>query len=274
MRPPGYLPGVALSWNVTLASCTIVDMENEMRGGSPPESAGRAATIAAQNSRVDQQPDGRSLTWKRLSLILLLVNTPLFYHGCDSGDTYFTLGAAAPCVELTYADGGVLPDQAKMTSPWLWCANVFLLVATLWLIRRAFPRLRRIVVSQTFLVALLIVILLMNSFLYASVIWMNVIWSVNMQFLVAVHWLILHDVTDHAAENGVDVALASRLHFFCMLAAVYLVLRLLVWIYNRFVAVDSQRWWQLRLGGLIGAMLILGAGIGMLLRYLIALSQS
>ena len=274
MRPLGYLPAAASSWNVTLASCNMVDMENEMRDGPAPESAGRAATVAAQNSQVGQQPNGQRLTWKRLTLLLILMNTPLFYHGCDSGDTYFTVGAAAPCAELTYTDGGVLPDQAKMTSPWLWCANLFLLVATLWLIRRAFPRLRRIVASRTFLVALLIVILLMNSFLYAGVIWMNVIWSVDMQFLAAVHWLILHDVTDQAAENGVDVALASRLHFFCMLAAVYLVLRLLVWIYNRFVAVDSQRWWQLRLGGLIGAMLILGAGIGMLLRYLIALSQS
>jgi hypothetical protein len=207
-----------------------------------------------------------------MGLLLVLLNLPLLYHGCDGGTTYYTLGGAVPCMELTYESEGFWPDSARCLSGELWLANLFLILASLWVLSHSLPFARQILASRRFLICLSFVIALTNSFLVAPTVWRYAVWNLDMYFITAVHWLILRDITDDMAANRVDVAIASRIHFLVMLATAYFSIAGIGWLFRRYVTVDGRPWWQWRLGGLLAVMLILGTAIGMLVRLLVLAS--
>jgi hypothetical protein len=236
-------------------------------------------TLAGQNAPADagrKLPEGEQragssrascpLTRSRVALLIVLLNTAFFYHGCDRNNTYFSLGAPAPFLEVAVEGDASLPSQIIGGSLFWFGADLVLLVLLFVAVCRYCPSLSRIASSRTFLVAASLAVASLNSFLVSPDVWRNVVWSPTLNLQEAVQWFFLGDVTKDPASNQIDVIVASRLYFFGLLVAGYLIIRVLAFLLRRYFLVEPQRWWQFRLGGLMAASVIVGTAIGLAIR--------
>ena len=230
-----------------------------------------------ENDREEQRRDNESqqpsaapvacpLGWWRGALLILLLNTTFFYQGCDRNSTYLSIGAASPFMVVAVTDEANWPTRLVSTSFTALIAGLILLSVALLLICRFVPWLSRLLASRTFLVALSLSVAVLNSFLVSPVVWSYTARLPTMYLIEPIESL-LHDDTSSASVIGdADVVIAARLYFLLLIVGLYLVIRLVSYVLRRFVLVDAERWWQFRLGGLMATAVILGTGIGLVVR--------
>jgi hypothetical protein len=168
---------------------------------------------------------------------------------------------------MTMAGDDWWPSQFQGGSWFLLAVNLVWQGLVLFLICRASPRGARIVASRLFLVAMATAVLVMNSILFLPPwLWCNVIWCPTMYVQSAVRWMLLGDLGGGEAANRLDVIIASRLYFVALIVTIYGLIRLTLAFLRRYLLVEPNRWWQFRLGGLMATAVLLGTGIGLVVR--------
>jgi hypothetical protein len=209
------------------------------------------------------------LGWWRITLLILLLNTTLFFHGCENGDFRYSAGFVPPFLEVAVENSRTWPSHVVDASISSFLAGVLLAVSILWLIRRRCPRLARGLASRTFFGALSISVALLNSFLISPRVWSYVAWWPTMYFISLCEWFLPVQADGPVDSKGLDIVVGSRLYFVSLLSVLYLSLRLGAYVLNRFFLITPKRWWQFQLGGLMGLTVFLGTVIGLVVRILL-----
>ncbi len=223
---------------------------------------------AAESTSGDDAPPvrrGRRVA-RRLFLLFVLLQLPLFFNGCDINSYRFTVGALVP-----YAEFEVGPDfqfrRLSAVSQLGLPANLLLIAACLLVAARFWPRLWRQLESPLFFASLIVTLWLFLSFWFLPSVWGFVVMMPTIHVANFIRAVVLGDDTTRTATDW-PLLIAGRVYFFACLAIVGVVLRGAAWAYRRYVLVAPDRWWQLSLGGALAVMLILGTALGLLLRLL------
>ena len=112
-------------------------------------------------------------------LLFALLNAPLFFNGCESQEPKFSVGAAIPFAEV--GGGQFVLDKLHWFSWPLMVANGLVTVAALWLATRRSRWLNRVAASRWFMGALIVVVLLFNSWLVWPWLWTHVVFGPQVQ---------------------------------------------------------------------------------------------
>jgi hypothetical protein len=198
--------------------------------------------------------------WRRLVLLLALLNSPLFFNGCESQHVKFTVGAAIPFAEF---------DSKLLWFSWpLLMANGLATFAAIWLATRYVPWLNRMAASRWFLGTLIAVALLFNSWLVWMPFWVHTVFSP--QATIAGLMVRAVEGPEGASETAVRWAwtVSGRIYYVLCVAVISGGAVGLRAFLRRYFFVRTGSRWQIQLGGLVIAMLILGTGIGMAIRLL------
>jgi hypothetical protein len=211
-------------------------------------------------------PVGCPLGWWRGALLILLLNSTFFYHGCDRNCTYFSIGAAAPWMVVAVTDEANWPTRLLSASFTALIGGLVLLSVALLLVCRFVPRLPRLLASRTFLVALSLSVAALNSFLVSPAVWSYIVRLPTMYLIEPLDALLYDEAPTAPAMGRADTVIAARLYFLLLVVSLYVLIRLVSYVLRRFVLVEPERWWQFRLGGLMATAVILGTGIGLIVR--------
>lgn len=223
-------------------------------------------TPSAVSTGGDDRPPARRgrRVVSRLLLLFVLLQLPLFFNGCVNNSYRFTVGALVPCVEFE-----VGPDfhyrrlsavsQLGLPANLLLTATCLLAAASFW------PWLWRQLESPLFLASLIVTLWLFWSFWFLPAVWGFVVIIPTTHVANFIRAVVLGDDTTRTDPDW-PFMIAGRFYFFACLALLCFVLRGAAWIYRRYILVAPDRWWQLSLGGALAAMLVLGTGLGLLLR--------
>ena len=211
-------------------------------------------------------PVGCPLGWRRAALLVVLLHMTFFYHGCDSGQTYFTIGPVVPFAEVSVQGGPSWPSRLLSCSLVAMLAGIVALAAAMWSIRRFFPRLSRLLASRTLLIALSLSVAALNCFLVIPSVWSSITWMPTLYLAEPIEWMLYGDKSTSSVDDRLAIAISARLYFVLLTASLYLIIRLCSYLMRRYLLVEPERWWQFRLGGLIATAVILGTGIGLAVR--------
>jgi hypothetical protein len=188
---------------------------------------------------------------------VLLAQCTLFWEGCRDSRTVFSVGLAGPAVTVGYKDSPVGLELVEASPLWL-VVNVLAMTAAAILWAYASPRWEQRLTSPKLVAATALVTAIFNSALYFGALWFYavaypVLWVTELLF------------GSSATHNEGVLGIMSRLYFAVGTAATWAVLRLAHAVSLRYFFVAPDRW-QFSLAGLLVLMVILGTGIGMLLR--------
>lgn len=203
----------------------------------------------------------------QLAVVSLCV---LFFHGCENSNIQLTLGPLTPFAHIDYDDNAPTASQLTSFSAARLLINLAGLSLLLLVVPWWSPRIRSLLASKDLHLALLLVAIVFNSILFGSILYLDQLW-VNVVFWPTSHWTellrwLLGEPRDQPARSAL-VAAAARLHFALSWALVAVVLRAIRWAAQRYVFIQPDRWWQFNLRGLLLITLLLGTGLGMLLRW-------
>lgn len=223
--------------------------------GSPNPSTRSAAAAA------------RPLHWRRLALLVVLLNLPLFFQGCQSQTMQFTLGPAIPFAQVEACDQTWFPAVVKS---WSWpksLANLVIVCLGVWLATRI-TWISRVAASRWFPAILLLVASAFNLWLVWPPGWEYVVWTPQWQLC----GLILKTTGQGPAPSETAqwwaLLISGRLYYALLaggLSLGYVVVRVFL---RRYFFVRTGARWQIQLGGLIAAVIVLGTAIGMTVRLL------
>ena len=230
----------------------------------PPTASGDARDREAKSRRFAVPPLG----WPRLVLLVVLLNAPMFFQGCESQKLQFTLGPAVPFAQIEAEDQQPLLPTALVY--WSWpklLANLAILGVILWLATRVAWG-RQAVRSRWFLCILLLVAIAFDLWLIWPPAWQYLVWTPQNHICV----FILRTFTQGQSPSESVVwwvlLLSGRLYYLLLIAGLSLSFVLTRLFLRRYFFVRAGSRWQIQLGGLVVAMLILGAGVGMAIRLL------
>jgi hypothetical protein len=209
---------------------------------------------------------GCPLSWWRAALLILLLNTTFFYHGCDRNNTYFSVGAVSPFMVVAVENDASWPSRLLSVSPVALTAGLLVTIVAVLVICRYVPWLSRRLASRTCLVALSLSVAVLNSFLASPTVWRYIAWMPTTHLVDLSEWVLYGDDASASAGGCAAVIIASRLYFFLLIACLYPLIRLCSFLVRRYLLVESGHWWQFRLGGLVATAVILGTGIGLVVR--------
>lgn len=203
----------------------------------------------------------RPVGWKRLVLLFALLNAPLFFNGCESQEAKFTVGVAIPFAEI---GGGKL----NWFSWNLMAANGLVTTAALWLATRRSRWLNCWATSRNLAGCLIGVALLFNAWLVWEWPWMHVVFGPQVQIATLIARILGQlGASEEEAARWIWPISARMYYVFCVAVLSGATLGLRAFL-NRYFFVRTGSRWQIQLGGLVIAMLILGTGIGMAIRLL------
>ena len=205
--------------------------------------------------------------WQRVVLLLALLNAPLFFQGCESQKLQFTIGPVVPFAQIE-GDEHTWYHAAIVT--WSWpklLANIAILSIGIWLVTRV-TWINRVALSRWFLAVLLVTALAFDSWLVWPAAWEQMVLTPQ----VHLHGLMLEAIGQRGnpTESGMwwTLLLSGRLFYVLLVAGLsvgYVLARLFL---RRYFFVRSGSRWQIQLGGLIAAVIVLGTAIGMTVRLL------
>ena len=213
-------------------------------------------------------PAGRQLGWRRLVLLVVLLNSPMFFQGCESQKFQFTLGAAVPFSQIEANDQQPLLPTTLVF--WSWpklLANVGILALALWLASRV-AWLNRTFASNWFAAVLLLVALVFDLWLIWPPGWEQVVLNPQAQ----IYALILHIAgeSNTPSPNLVwwAMLLSGRVYYVLLVVGLSLSFVLAGLFLRRYFFVRTGARWQVQLGGLVIVMLLLGSAVGVAIRLL------
>lgn len=198
-------------------------------------------------------------------LLVVLLNGVLFFNGCQQNNTLLTAGFFTPFVELMLVDPDWIPTTLIGIWPWAIVGNLAGLAVVLAAIDRGLPRLAACLASRRFLILLMLAVFTFNSFSYFPALWMNAVWAPTSWIVDGILWLM--PASSEPASKAL-IAAVARLYLVLVLTFSFLLVSLIRWLCRKYLLVSPERWWQFNLAGLLALMLIFGAGIGLLVRWL------
>jgi hypothetical protein len=200
-------------------------------------------------------------------LLVALLNSVFFFHGCESKAYHFTAGIAVPYVELAYYDDHWFPSELIDSRPWAVALNFFLPVLILVVIDRRWPRVAGCFATRRLLALLLISWAIFNSFSIWHALWMNAVWAPTGLIFDGVRYVCgeFEPVTGRRV-----VGLISRCYLLLVLLVSFTSISVIRYVHRNYVAITPERWWQFHLAGLLALMLILGSGVGLLIRWMMS----
>lgn len=200
---------------------------------------------------------------RRVFWLVLLFHSAMFFQGCDGKRFVFTTGPVVPFATVAVDDGDWFPSELLEFNGVACALNCALVLAVLWLIARRLPRVSRCLATRRFLAIVVLCFLVFNSILIWPPLWMNLVWMPTAILYDAVEFFVGEM---DKATNRLAVDAISRFYFFLCQAVCYGVVSLAIIVHRKYVRVSPERWWQFNLRGLVAAMVILGAGIGLAIR--------
>ena len=204
---------------------------------------------------------------------MVLLNAPLYFNGCESQQLKFTVGTVVPCGEF-----------ADKLLWWSWpnlVAGLALTLLAIWGFTRRVRWMNSVAASNWFVGTLVTVATIFNSWLAWPPLWANLVLAPQMQ--IAGLLVQSFGAQDGANEMAVKIAwlVSGRLYYATCVVGVY---GAMAGVARCFAARTSSfairpaadctaGRWQIQLGGLIIAMIVLGTAIGMSVRLLMQQSQ-
>lgn len=225
--------------------------------------AGTSTTSIPPQSIAAHQP----LSWQRLLLLVALFNAPLYFNGCDSKETRFSIGTAIPFAEIVSRTQGPLgPVSITWWSTWRCAANFVLMVATLWLLCRYVAWVARVVHLRWLIGTLIFVALLFNSWWFLPGVWFHAVFTPHFHLSEFLQGLLDGEPKGSQAVGKFALVFGGRLYYATCVCGVGGATWTLRAFLRRYFFVPSGHWWQVQLGGLITVMLVLGTAIGVIAR--------
>lgn len=226
--------------------------------------AGASATLLQTPPAAAHWP----LSWQRLVLLVVLLNAPLFFNGCDNKETRFTAGLVIPFAEIVSNERQPWPVTISWWSWWRSAANLLVMGLGIWLSCRRLSWVARVATSRWTLATLVLVALVFDSWFYLPIVWFHGVFSPTFQV-----WAFLQGCFNSKEQPNEAVALytlfaSARLYYLACVAGVGGTTFGLQLFFRRYFFVQSGRWWQVQLGGLITVVLVSGTAIGIIARLL------
>jgi hypothetical protein len=227
------------------------------RLSSPQNDTKISAGNVGESSASSRQEISSRKPWRRFAAFALLVQSTLFWQGCEQNQMITSLGLAGPAV--TVGSGESAGDiHWKEGSLLFALVNLAVLAAAAVTLANAPPRWTNRLASTRWLVAVALTTAVFNSILYFPFLW---IWAVATPTI----WL-ADTLFRTPGDNGqLILGTISRLYYLVGIAAIWGVLSLVRLVSRRYLFVAPDRW-QFSLAGLLAVMVLLGTGLGMLLR--------
>jgi hypothetical protein len=211
-------------------------------------------TVSAAGEHSSQ---GR-VRWRRFLALLLLAQVTLFWEGCQGNQFLLSLGAAGPAATISYSESPLTIKLVEFSAG-CFAGNLLAIGGAILIFVYAPQHWMNRLASRKLLIAAAIVTAIFNSILYFAGAWA---WLVMNPIL----WI--GDTFFHALRDKDGVlGTIARVYFVACVLLFWGLLSLLQTISRRYFFVHADRW-QFSLGGLLALMVILGTGIGMLLRLL------
>jgi hypothetical protein len=212
----------------------------------------------------------RPLGWPRLALLVVLLNLPLFFQGCESQTMQFTPGPVIPFAQVQATEQTWIP---VVITTWSWpkfLANLAIVGLSVWLATRI-GWISRLAASRWFPIVLLLVATAFNLWLVWPPGWEYVILNPQLRIFN----LILR-VTGQTTGGPPGPSLTAqwwvmlfsgRLYYVLLVTGLSLGFVLGRVFLRRYFFVRTGTRWQIQLGGLIAAVIVLGTAIGMTVRF-------
>ena len=213
-------------------------------------------------------PAARPLGWPRLVLLVVLLNLPLFFQGCQSNKLLFTLGPAVPFAQVEADDPQTWFPATLVT--WSWTkllANVAILFLGLWLTTRV-AWTRTVAGSRWFPAILLLVAAMFDLWLVWPDAWEFLVWAPQNHLCSFMLQCVASDESPSETLVWWILLISGRLYYLLLVAGLSLGFVLGRVFLRRYFFVRTGARWQIQLGGLIAAVVILGTAIGMTVRLL------
>jgi hypothetical protein len=208
------------------------------------------------------------LSWQRLVLLVVLLNTPLFFQGCGPNHSVrFTAGAVLPFVEIVSPDPPPQAGSLRWWSAWRCLVNIAATAAGVWLLCRI-RWIGRVAESRWAMATLVIVALVFNAWWYFPDLWVQAVYSPTAQLTTLLIHCVTGEGTPHQAVAERMVTCSARLYYLACLVVVGGVTFVLQVFFRRYFFVPAGHWWQVQLGGLMVVVLVLGTAIGVVARLL------
>ena len=202
----------------------------------------------------------RLRTASQLTILLFCV---LFFQGCQKSTIRFTIGPFAPVVALEYNGDEPLASEFEAFSPH-WLVLNFVVLGILFFASPVARWTARQGSCRELTIAVFCAAALFNSILISVPVWQQLVFRPIAEIDGAIHWMLR--LSSESPTAPFFRGLSSRLYFvFCVISAIA-VWRLTRMVMRRYVFTDPDRWWQVSLGPLLTITLVLGTGLGMLLR--------
>jgi hypothetical protein len=209
----------------------------------------------------------KPLSWQRLVLLIALLNAPLYFNGCDSKETRFSIGTAIPFAEIVSRSQKPFgPVTVTWWSSWRCAANFTLIAAAVWLSCRYFAWIAGLAQSRWLIGTLVFVALLFNSWWFLPEVWFHAVFTPVFQVSTFLQWIFDALPNGNHSPGEFAIILGGRLYFaacVCGIGSATWAVRVFL---KRYFFVQSGRGWQIQLGGLITVMLVLGTAIGIIAR--------
>jgi hypothetical protein len=226
---------------------------------SPQNNSEVGAVDVGDSVAVSRQEAPTPKPWRRFVLLVLLVQSTLFWQGCEQKHALFSLGLAGPAVTVGIGDS-LVATKVFDVSLLFAIANLVAIAAAAVVFAYAAPRWANRITSTRWLVAVALATAIFNSCLYFPLLWFYVV-------SLPVVWLATLLFERPGDEGHAILGTLSRVYYLVGIAAIWGALSLVRLLSRRYLFVDPDRW-QFSLAGLLALMVLLGTGIGMLLRVL------
>jgi len=207
--------------------------------------------------------------WRRIVLLVALLNAPLFFQGCQSQRMQFTLGPVVPFAQVESEDQR--PWFPARLVAWSWLkllANFSIVSLGVWVARRRFTWIRRMAASRWLPAILLLVAVVFDVWLIWPWGWEYLVWAPQMQLCNLVVKLVQIENPSETTQWRI-LLLSGRLYYVLLVTGLslsFLIVRLFL---RRYFFVRTGPRWRIQLGGLIVVVIVLGTAIGMTVRLLL-----
>jgi hypothetical protein len=199
--------------------------------------------------------------------LVVLLNLPLFFQGCQSQKMQFTLGPAIPFAQVEADDQTWFPAVVKS---WSWpklLANLVIVCLGVWLATRI-TWISRVAASRWFPAILLLVAIAFNLWLVWPPAWEYLVWTPQWHLFGLILRVAGQGQAPSETAQWWALLISGRLYYVLLVAGLSLCFVLSRVFFRRYFFVQSGARWQIQLGGLIVAVVILGTAIGMTVRLL------
>ena len=233
----------------------------------------------SNDSEIDNRPSGRdgsraarthsaskltpSTIRSRIILIVILLSSTCFFDGCENQDMRLTVGTP-PIARFGYDDVG-WAGRYELLEFWPIGLLINVLVfgiGVTWVLasgHKTAVAIRHQLSKTSVWVATIITVAVFNSFLYLPSVWIYCVFFPLAQL----------PIFDEPVNYGA-VRVITRLYWLLWVFGLSVLFAGIGWVYRKQFMVEEGRWWQVSLGGLMAAMVILGTAFGIIGRILMA----